>query len=377
MIDKVGSSVTNSQMHVGYIVAERLRAPKNPVILCHGLFGYDRIGPQSVPFLQLKYWRGIYDALQDLGCDVHIARVGSVSPIKTRAHQLTSYIDRTTPGKSVNLIAHSMGGLDCRYMVTHISPKSFRIGSITTVATPHCGSSFMDWCRDALGLGKLQRYVQHYADDSIATSILNTTSSTLCDIDNDRSWSPTQSLSSQVSAKKSSSQLSKPRSFKSKQQSDSVSKTIHFLESRDISSDFPSCSYKPVAKSHPIIRAIFSPMDAPAFTNLTRAYCAAFNQATPDDPNIYYASYAAVADVSKLAPLHFSHQIINRLEGANDGLVSLKSAQWGEFMGAVDCDHWDLVPPKVRGLTSAITGKRFDAIGLYLRMATELADRGL
>ena len=35
-----------------------------------------------------------------------------------------------------------MGGLDCRYLTTHLKNRTFRVLSITTVATPHRGSSF-------------------------------------------------------------------------------------------------------------------------------------------------------------------------------------------------------------------------------------------
>ncbi|KAH9245598.1 hypothetical protein BASA81_016910 [Batrachochytrium salamandrivorans] len=182
MFSGIGSSTSSgnstgsfiARAHVGYILGERFRAPKNPVVLCHGLFGYDRLGPQSVPFLQLQYWRGIHDALVDLGC---------------------------------NSEPYS-------HLWTH----------------------------------------------------------------------PLLQISHEIIARH---------------------------------------SIKP-----PLMIQTF------------------------------YSSYAAVTKVGKLAPLNFSYQIINRLEGDNDGLVSLKSAQWGEFMGTVDCDHWDLVPPKVRGLASAISGKR-------------------
>nr|KAJ3412497.1 hypothetical protein HK105_002328 [Polyrhizophydium stewartii] len=196
-----------------------------------------------------------------------------------------------------------MGGLDCRYMISHIKPSEYTVASLTTIATPHRGSSFMDWCRDALGVGRIHSYMDRHGDDHVAASL-------------------------------------------------------------------------PVAKKIPLLRAICAPLDAPAFTNLTRAYCEAFNQHTPDDPNVFYSSYAAATEVSVFAPLHFSYNVIRRIEGANDGLVALESAKWGEFMGSVDCDHWDLIPPKVRGLASGITGRKFDSVGFYLRVVTELADRG-
>ena len=41
----------------------------------------------------------------------------------------------------VNIIAHSLGGLDARQMLTHLGMGS-RVASLTTVGTPHRGT----WC---------------------------------------------------------------------------------------------------------------------------------------------------------------------------------------------------------------------------------------
>lgn len=37
-----------------------------------------------------------------------------------------------------------MGGLDCRYLTTHLTNRKFDVLSVTTIATPHRGSSFAD-----------------------------------------------------------------------------------------------------------------------------------------------------------------------------------------------------------------------------------------
>lgn len=264
-----------------------------------------------MPFLQLKYWRGIYDSLQRMGCEVHTARVGPVLSLKCRAKQLHSFLEDNFAGKSVNLVAHSMGGLDGRYVISHIPNRSYHILSLTTIATPHRGSSFMDWVRDTLGVGTIDHYAKRHTDDVVIAS----------------------------------------NKFDSNRR--------HFSHHKS-----------------PILHAIRSHLDAPAFTNLTRDYCLAFNELSKDDPSVLYASYAAVSHVSKLAPLHFSYQIIQSIEGANDGLVSLESAKWGEFKGILNCDHWDLVPPKVRGLATAINGKRFDPIQFYKHVAHDLAKDG-
>jgi triacylglycerol lipase len=43
-----------------------------------------------------------------------------------------------------------MGGLDARYYITHLGGAE-RVLSLTTLGTPHRGSSFADWARPRLG----------------------------------------------------------------------------------------------------------------------------------------------------------------------------------------------------------------------------------
>jgi triacylglycerol lipase len=48
-----------------------------------------------------------------------------------------------------------MGGLDCRYLTTHLTNRSFNVLSLTTIATPHRGSSFADHFLSTLGKNRL------------------------------------------------------------------------------------------------------------------------------------------------------------------------------------------------------------------------------
>lgn len=47
-------------------------------------------------------------------------------------------------------MAHSMGGLDGRYLISHIRPTEYVPLSLTSISTPHRGSPFMDWCAVSL-----------------------------------------------------------------------------------------------------------------------------------------------------------------------------------------------------------------------------------
>src|SRR4030095_5044800 len=48
------------------------RGPPLPVVLVHGLFGFDRIG---VPGARFDYFRGIARHLENLGCHAHAVRL--------------------------------------------------------------------------------------------------------------------------------------------------------------------------------------------------------------------------------------------------------------------------------------------------------------
>ncbi|KAG9314213.1 Alpha/Beta hydrolase protein [Chiua virens] len=124
-------------------LGKKFRAPKAPLVFCHGLLGFDSvtIGPAIAP-LQVFHWRGIKEVLETNGCEVLITRVPATSSPVERAKVLEKKISETYPGRTVHLIGHSMGGIDCRYLITHLTQRKFRVLSLTTIATPHRGSSF-------------------------------------------------------------------------------------------------------------------------------------------------------------------------------------------------------------------------------------------
>jgi triacylglycerol lipase len=87
--------------------------------------------------------------------------------IVERAHDLKAYLnDLQHPavfGQRVHLIAHSMGGLDARYMIARLGMAP-RIVSLTTIGTPHHGSPIAD----VVSAGThplLSRFVEHLGVD--------------------------------------------------------------------------------------------------------------------------------------------------------------------------------------------------------------------
>lgn len=146
------SSTANLREQTTYL------SPRLPLVFCHGLFGFDTFSlapaalAESLPSFSVDYWRGIVDVLQRRGNEVLVCRVPMSASIEERAKALREMIEAKYPEREINLIGHSMGGLDCRYLITNLK-TSFRVRSLTTIATPHRGSTFADYMLDEL-IGK-------------------------------------------------------------------------------------------------------------------------------------------------------------------------------------------------------------------------------
>lgn len=123
--------------------------PKHPIVLAHGLLGFSEF--QVSTFLPaVQYWHGIKDALNAQGASVICASVPPSSSIEERAAKLRDDVEAAaeaaaTTDRAVNIIAHSMGGLDARYMISHLPPRNVDIASLVTIASPHRGSHFADF----------------------------------------------------------------------------------------------------------------------------------------------------------------------------------------------------------------------------------------
>lgn len=71
------------------------------------------------------------------------ASVPASASIEARAARLARTVTALAAGRSVNIVAHSMGGLDARYMLAVLRP-AVDVRSLTTIATPHRGSHVAD-----------------------------------------------------------------------------------------------------------------------------------------------------------------------------------------------------------------------------------------
>jgi triacylglycerol lipase len=215
-----------------------------PVVLLHGLCGFDRVMVLRRPVLE--YFPGIAGHLRSKGRRVLAPRLCPTGGIATRAEELRSYLARELGSQPCHLIGHSLGGLDARYFLAKLGGER-SVRSLTTVGTPHRGTTFADW-----GLIRLSR-------------------------------------------------LFRP-----------------FLRWAGLSED--------------------------AFHDLTVESCARFNETVPDVPGVRYRSVAGVCAKPDLgAHWWLPARIVSQAEGPNDGVVSLKSATWGESCDVWKADHLNLV----------------------------------
>ncbi|KAJ9156611.1 GPI inositol-deacylase [Pleurostoma richardsiae] len=131
--------------------------PKHPVVLAHGLLGFAELKLAGSLLPPIHYWHGIKDALEAQGTRVITAAVPPSGTIEERAARLSDEIAHRAAGESVNIIAHSMGGLDARYMISRLRPPGVDVRSLVTIATPHHGSGFADYLFDEIGEAYLPR----------------------------------------------------------------------------------------------------------------------------------------------------------------------------------------------------------------------------
>ena len=130
-----------------------------PIILAHGVcrfdvvwsdaLGLDNCDDESTD--KLHYFRGIRTMLKKKGYTVFHSRVPWGERVDNRAEALRKIVQRVltdTGAGKVNIIAHSMGGLDSRRMMFNDRDHGrihAHIASLTTLSTPHWGSPFADW----------------------------------------------------------------------------------------------------------------------------------------------------------------------------------------------------------------------------------------
>lgn len=119
-----------------------------------------------------------------------------------------------------------------------------------------------------------------------------------------------------------------------------------------------------------------------ACLELTTAWAREFNRQNPDADGVLYRSYAgSMGSFRSDGFLWWQNLVINRVEGENDGLVTVESAAWTGFqgvwrgVGGRGVSHLDEVDFRRRAMRSR--GQVHDIVEEYIKLAAGLKELGL
>ena len=112
---------------------------KYPLVLVHGIVAHDR-------HLFVDFWGRIPFVLQSLGIKVFFGNTDAWGSSESNAVILKNTIEKIlgeTKTEKVNIIAHSKGGIDSRYLIWRYNFGD-KVASLTTISTPHHGAEIAD-----------------------------------------------------------------------------------------------------------------------------------------------------------------------------------------------------------------------------------------
>lgn len=290
--------------------------PPYPIVLAHGFFGFEDFA--GIDFI--SYFYGVKDDLATRGeALVFTPAVDPFNSSEARGAELLAHVERIleeTGHAKVNIIGHSQGGLDARY-VAAIRPDL--VASVTTFATPHRGTPIADV---VLGL---------VSDDRarlLIDRLLRVIGAPLYD-----------AAGEETSVFEALRQFSTPgvEAFNAAYPNAAGVSYYSLTGRSDLDDGMPECDAP----------------DPPAF--ITRHF----------------------RDLDPIEPLlDISEQIVDG--GAanipNDGLVRVVDARWGRFLGCVPADHLDEVG-HLFGDSPGL-GNDFDHRELYAGLVAFLRDEG-
>lgn len=251
-----------------------MKIPRRPIVLAHGIAGVSQIAVRRLRVA--TYFRGVPESLRRRGCRVVVPDLPPLGAVETRARRLADAIRGAVGDEPVHVVAHSMGGLDARHMISRLGMHD-QVLTLVTIGTPHRGSPVADRVFD-------------------------------------------------------------------------VARRLRLLD---------------------VLRR--AGVDHGALDDLRTETCARWNERTPDAPGVRYFSVAGVKRRDEMMyGLRFTHDVIAPLEGPNDGLVSARSAAWGERLPRWDCDHVNLIG--WTGPRAAALGFARDVRPKFGRLAARLAE---
>lgn len=126
--------VVNNEARVDSAVCKT----KYPLVLVHG------VGFRDLKYI--NYWGRIPNELLRNGATVYYGNQEAWGTVEYNARDIKERILRIvkeTGVEKVNIIAHSKGGLDARYMISKLEMGDY-VASLTMMSTPHRGCKFVD-----------------------------------------------------------------------------------------------------------------------------------------------------------------------------------------------------------------------------------------
>ncbi len=292
-------------------------AARFPLVLAHGFNG----SPENEWGVNPR----IIDALRLDGHKVYIARVSPFQSVEVRAQELADEVDRALAefgSEKVNIIAHSMGGLDSRFLISSLGYDD-RVAALVTISTPHHGTLVAD---AALGL------IPELADGVI------------------------DALARALARSFTHEELANNSSLRAAFASLAESSLVSFNEAVP---DAPSVYYQSWAGLSNVGRISSSQDEAACLADGGELHLSKNGKRDFMDLRLL-AMAAIVAHGTSLLP--------------NDGMATVASARWGDFKGCVPADHYDEVGQIDDESMNKATG--FDAAAFYETIAYDLAARG-
>jgi len=126
-----------------------------PIVLAHGIARFDILLQLLKTKVQLpenefedrfQYFKLIKTHLESHGFQVFHPNEDFAGPVELRAEQLRARVNEalaSTGAEKVNIIAHSMGGLDARHMIVD-KGMADKVATLVTIGTPHLGTILAD-----------------------------------------------------------------------------------------------------------------------------------------------------------------------------------------------------------------------------------------
>lgn len=143
-------------LHTMALEPEAVCKTRYPLLFVHGVFFRD--------FKYFNYWGRIPKELEKNGAVIYYGNHQSAAAVADSAAELAERIRQIveeTGCEKVNIIAHSKGGLDCRYAISKLSMNQFT-ASLTTINTPHRGCVFADYLLEKIPEGVKEKVANGY-----------------------------------------------------------------------------------------------------------------------------------------------------------------------------------------------------------------------